>query len=73
MDKLGYAGACFLLSLILGGTWGAFLYWLFPSFGLIVGLILFGLCFVILMRIDSGPEELTEFDYAEQKRRFNDV
>ena len=68
MDKLIYIICCLILSLVLGGTWGGFLAWIYPAWALPVGLVLFVLCFVVLMNAGKEEEE-----FPEHNRRFNDV
>ena len=70
MDKLLYTLACLFLSAVLGGTWGGLLAWLYPTLALPVALVLFVLCFVVLM---NANRDIEEEEFPQHNRRFNDV
>jgi hypothetical protein len=74
MSKFEYAWWCFVCAAVLGGSWGGFLYWFYPSVGIAVGSSLFFFCFVILINIDKNAQVVDEDEELQDfKRRFNDV
>ena len=58
-----------MLSVVLGGSWGGFIYWFHETAGLSIGLALFFFCFVILMNTYNIEEE----DLPQSNRRFNEL
>lgn len=69
MSRLKYAWWCFVLAAILGGHFGAFIYNFYPPAALLIGLVLFFLCFVILVNTYDIKEE----EEPQHNRRFNDL
>ena len=67
MTRFEYLCWCLVVSAILGGFWGAVLYWLHQTAGISVGLSLFFFCFVVLSNMNKDKEE------PQHNRRFNDV
>lgn len=69
MSKLNYAWWCFVMSAVLGGSWGVGIYLIHEIAGLSVGVSLFCLSFGILLRLSNRDEEKP----VQHNRRFNDV
>lgn len=68
MSKLAYTWWCFVVSAVLGGSWGGVIYLVHEIAGLSIGMSLFCLSFVILVRLCNREE-----DPVQHNRRFNDI
>lgn len=71
MSKLEYLWWCFVLALVMGGTWGGLAYWFSEKAGLSVGLGFFFFTMVVLVNLDKKNEK--EDEAEQHNRRFNDV
>jgi hypothetical protein len=69
MGKTEYLWWCFVVSAILGGSWGGLLYWFNEIAGISIGFGLFLFAFVVLVNMDSEEEE----ELPQHNRRFNDL
>jgi hypothetical protein len=70
MDKVWYVGICFLLSSVLALTWGGFIYWFMPRWGITVGSVFFLACFFLLMK---GFKDFDEPEVLTPQERFNEL
>lgn len=71
MSKLEYLWWCFVLAVLMGGTWGGLIYWFHENAGISIGLGFFFFTMVILVNMDSEADE--EEELPQHNRRFNDL
>ena len=69
MSRLEYSWWCSVLAAVLGVSWGGLIYWFHEGAGLLIGSVLFVLCFVILF----NTYEIEQGDLPQPNRRFNDL